>query len=383
MWLPPYAFERTKNWLTYVDPTTEALENVLQSALISVPAIVALEAPARFVNPGVPTGGSARQFLIGTKTNCFKSIVAGHNVINNPLRLAALYLEAVEEAYGVEIDFDTSATVAGLVSMLGLERKVVPRVAVRSHADYFPKSVAPIQENTGVSLQAIFEVIAEYAALGANLITPSAALEDLGVDSLSLIELKFALEEAYSVELDLYVSTTVSNVLSLLGCQHHSSTCTTPVQHTKPVRQSIRPSCTQSSSIKTIDSSLLRDPIEALEDCKKYYDGYAVSRGLTGFWISLRPKQDELVVAYVVEAFQELGTNLKTLRSGETVPTFQHVAKHSFLVEQLWDILTDANIVQKKGAAYVRASGALPAKSSSALLEPLLAAYSTRSIFDC
>lgn len=286
---------------------------------------------------------------------------------------------AIEDAYSVELDFDTSITVSGLISMLGLEKKAVPRVVSRAPAEYFPPPpVASVQESSSISKQAVFEIIAEYAAIEANLITLSAPLEDLGVDSLSLIELKSALEETYSIELDLDVSATVGDVLGMLGA--NTAPAPAPVPQALPIRQSTRPSCTPRSLPKTIDPSILRDPIEALEDCKHTYDGFAASRGLTGFWNSLRPKQDELVVAYITEALQELGIDLKSLKPGESVLTFQHLAKHSFLVQRLWDILTEAMIVEKKGDTYVRANGPLPTKSSSALLEPLLAAYPQYSV---
>jgi acyl transferase domain-containing protein len=89
VWLPPYAFERTPAWLPYVDPATEALKHV-PTPITAMPQVAVRTAPQRLVNPTA----SPKQFSIGTNTDRFKSIVAGHNVIGNPLCPSALYLES-------------------------------------------------------------------------------------------------------------------------------------------------------------------------------------------------------------------------------------------------------------------------------------------------
>lgn len=46
----------------------------------------------------------------------------------------------------------------------------------------------------------VFEIIAEQALLDVQDITPEQSLEDVGIDSLGLVESIFAIEEAFDIE---------------------------------------------------------------------------------------------------------------------------------------------------------------------------------------
>lgn len=46
----------------------------------------------------------------------------------------------------------------------------------------------------------VFEIIAEQALLDVQDITPQQTLEDVGIDSLGLVESIFAIEEAFDIE---------------------------------------------------------------------------------------------------------------------------------------------------------------------------------------
>jgi SAM-dependent methyltransferase/acyl carrier protein len=250
--------------------------------------------------------------------------------------------------------------------MLGIDRKIgqLPKAS-------FAQSTAPqVQIIKKLPQEDLFAIVAEYAAIDSSSITSSASLEDLGVDSLSLIELKSALEDTYSVDLDFEVSTTVGELLSMLGTNPDPAPEPTSVQQAQPLKSPALLSSTPYSS-----TVRLRDPIEALEECKNIFSASAQNCGLTGYCKIVKPRQDKLVLAYIAEAFKELGSDLQSLRCGETVPTFQYLAKHSYLVPRLWDILTEAKIVEKCGSSHVRSSGALPSQASDVLLGEMLAAY--------
>ena len=46
----------------------------------------------------------------------------------------------------------------------------------------------------------VVEILAEQAALGIDELTPDSTLEDLGIDSLGVVEAIFAIEEQYDIE---------------------------------------------------------------------------------------------------------------------------------------------------------------------------------------
>jgi acyl transferase domain-containing protein len=276
---------------------------------------------------------------------------------------------ALEDSYGIDIDFDVSVTVVALSSMLGINRKAPVRGPLPK-ASFVQPAATQVQFIKTLPQENLFAVVAEYAAIDSCSITTSASLEGLGVDSLSLIELKSALEDTYSVDLDFDVSTTVGELLSMLGENLDPAPEPTSTQQAQPLKFSALPSSTPYSN-----TIRLRDPIEALEECKNIFPASAQNYGLTGYCKIVKPKQDRLVLAYIVEAFKELGSDLQSLRCGEAVPTFHYLAKHSYLVPRLWDILTEAKIVEKCGSSHVRSSGALPTQASDVLLREMLAAY--------
>jgi acyl transferase domain-containing protein/acyl carrier protein/SAM-dependent methyltransferase len=287
---------------------------------------------------------------------------------------------ALEVSYGVEVDFDTSITITELDSLLGLNQVTsgaIPPLLKSS----VPLPMEP-QSGIKVSKENIFAIIADYASVEPSLLTTLDSLESLGIDSLSLIELKSTLEELYSIELDFDVNTKVIELLSMLENNTENEVAGQSVKQTQPPRSSTRPSCTNQYLPVAQNQPPPQDPIEVLDECKANFDKFSQRHGLTGYWKTAKPKQDQLVVAYIVEAFRELGSNLHSITYGKNVPTINHLAKHSSLVSRLWEILVEAEVVEKRGLSYVRSSGALPSQTSDVMLQDLLNSYPQYEV-DC
>ncbi|TVY17072.1 3-methylorcinaldehyde synthase [Lachnellula arida] len=222
----------------------------------------------------------------------------------------------------------------------------------------------------------IYQLISEYATVEASSIMQTASLEELGVDSLSLIELKSAVEEACGVEVAFDPSITVGELLSLLGHNSNlpSSLPTTSQQGDPHTPAALKDQTSHLGSKPMTDNSTAysRDPLDALENCKVGFDTSAELHGLAGYYENVLPKQNELVIAYIVEAFQELGTDLTRLRQGDNVPEVTCLSKHAKLMARLWEILEEASIVQRVGPRFIRSVGLIPTQSSIVLLELLI-----------
>ncbi|KAG4435795.1 hypothetical protein IFR05_008716 [Cadophora sp. M221] len=283
---------------------------------------------------------------------------------------------ALEDAFGVEVDFDVSISVAGLVSLLGL-RSTVPSRSASPHAVHATSTHASPEPEKGVSKEQILAIIAEYAAIDPSDISTMATLEEIGIDSLSMIELKSALEESFMVELDDVDSfSSVDQVLLMCGSNPRSaSPAPAPAPASAPAPNFAKHTVLDTRTPDRSTAVCLPDTVDALHEAKSIYDTSAQKYGLTGYWESVRPQQNQLVLAYIAEAFEDLGSNLRNAALGETVSEFTYLPKHSFLVPRLWYLLTEANIVEKRGSSYVRSTGPLPTQPSRVLLDQVLTAH--------
>lgn len=231
----------------------------------------------------------------------------------------------------------------------------------------------------------ILTLISEYAAIDVHSITPDATLDSLGLDSLSLIELKSSIQEAFKVELDFDLSTSVKTLLSTLGAASNSVSEPTTPSSNSPTSSitSLEPSTTPFSPkdegfanvVVDTNSRSIRDPLQALNDCQGLFTAAADRHGLTGYWESVVPQQDELTVAYIDKAFEQLDVNLRDLQEGDTVPQPRCSPKHSRLVSRLWDILAEYKIVKRRGSQITRLTKPLPSLAPEALLDRLITSH--------
>ncbi|KAB8291846.1 hypothetical protein EYC80_006628 [Monilinia laxa] len=213
--------------------------------------------------------------------------------------------------------------------------------------------------------QKVLQMISETCGAPVHGIQESAALGDLGVDSLSAIELKSELEHAFTMQTDdedLSLESTVKEVLNYLGIE----TVQTP---NNPGSSRISP-----QRISTLPI-LLANPMIKIEECQVTFEPAAEKLGYVNYWTEVSPKQDELLVAYISEAFKTLHVDLWKLRNGQELPKVDHLPRHSKVMNRYMEILDKNGFVNKQGAKYVRTSSSLPNIHSNDLLQSLLREY--------
>nr|APX43976.1 polyketide synthase [Pestalotiopsis microspora] len=211
-------------------------------------------------------------------------------------------------------------------------------------------------------------------------------LEELGVDSLMATEVLNDIRSVLGLTIDLSTFLFLPNIRGLIdhvndklglvdagedSLQEQSSgedsgfsdsaslengdgyrTPSTPIEteFLKPVEE--RPTITSAAA--------------AFEETRHAYDRLAETTKALGFWGKAYPHQARLVLAYVVEAYADLGCDVRRLAPGDVVPQVNALAKHKQLVRQFYRVLEDGKLITSStnGETFTRTD--IPVDSSPA-----------------
>ena len=231
--------------------------------------------------------------------------------------------------------------------------------------------------------QIALKLLSDTSGAPVDSIEVKATLSDLGIDSLSAVELKGDLEDAFDIEIEddrFNLDSTVKEVLAFLGVGATSEakasqpTTTTkapkaPKQADENASSSQKPALDQANGVK------LGSPMEALVQCEASFDQAAAKRGFLNYWTEAAPKQDELLLAYICEAFQALGSDLARIPQGQQVPLVNHLPRHEKVMNRLLEILAKHDLVIREGSKLTRGRGKTPSEASEALHDQFMAKF--------
>lgn len=227
----------------------------------------------------------------------------------------------------------------------------------------------------------VLSILSETSGASPTSIQSQTTLRDLGIDSLSGIELKGDFENAFSIEIEedgISLDSTVKEILVFLGAKELQETTSTPAAAEKPLSEPANGNSSSQSSQSKSPAALAK-LMEVLVHCETRFNGEAESRGFSNYWRSVAPEQDELLLAYICEAFQVLEPSCWTVPRGEGLPKIQHLPKHDKVMSRLLQILERHNIVSKQGPNLVRGGETLPDKSSQDLHQSFVARFPKHS----
>lgn len=232
--------------------------------------------------------------------------------------------------------------------------------------------------------QLALKLISETSGAPVTSIDGIATLGEIGIDSLSAVELKGDLEDAFGVEIEddrFTLDSAVKEVLDFLGLggapQEASSLL---AADTKPKNQAGR---NVSSSLESDTRAekgqshrvVLANPIEALAQCEASFDEAAAKRGFLNYWAETAPKQDELLLAYICEAFRALGSDIGRIPQGQQIPSISYQPKHEKVMNRLLEILKKHDILIRDQSGSIRGSRKTPSTASKDLHEEFLARF--------
>lgn len=125
-------------------------------------------------------------------------------------------------------------------------------------------------------------------------------------------------------------------------------------------------------SSETEGRPALRSAFGAFEDTRHAYDDTAKSTDALGFWDKAYPHQARLVLAYVVEAFDELGCDLRKLHAGDPLPPIKPLDKHKQLVHRLYEILVDGRLISLKSGNFVRTAASVDSTAAETIYREIV-----------
>lgn len=207
--------------------------------------------------------------------------------------------------------------------------------------------------------------------IGATLtdLKPESTLADLGVDSLLIVEVLKEIKEHFDIDSSSSSSQEISSLDSINSIAKRIESYAIPGQNTS--------STTQERSVAQIyPDSFTSIAISSYNETKATYDEIAEETEFSKFCATVSPMQSELVVAYVVEAFEALGCEVKKVEAGKPLPTIPVIAKHNRVVAQMLRALERANLLSVKdagdGPRFSRTKQPTPALSAHALSDMII-----------
>ncbi|TQV99026.1 hybrid PKS/NRPS enzyme [Cordyceps javanica] len=120
----------------------------------------------------------------------------------------------------------------------------------------------------------------------------------------------------------------------------------------------------------TLSTSTL---LETFAEVAWQTDDLLEKHNLAGYQKRITPRISELCVAYMLDAFDELGCSIRSAQAGENIARAKHLAKHERLMKLMYQLLAvDARLIDIDGPTITRTKIAPPLKSAETLLAKLL-----------
>ncbi|RYP89869.1 hypothetical protein DL770_004021 [Monosporascus sp. CRB-9-2] len=249
--------------------------------------------------------------------------------------------EELSSKFGLSISSNTllESTLAELQQLLGAENResTSSGPGLQNFQSDAPQVTVDDQEADSRGKK-FFHILAEASGTLPEDIKPGAMLAELGIDSLSFIDLKQEFEDTFSVDFDLEMDTTVQQVMTRLGIVKttHSDRRQTEVNNNSFLTE----------PETTVPSLIQSNPFDTLRELGARFDSAAITNGLAGYWSDVAPLQNYITLAYIVEGFSAVGVDLRKLTPGEQVPHVPHLSpKYDKLVQRCWEILQKRGIV--------------------------------------
>ena len=113
--------------------------------------------------------------------------------------------------------------------------------------------------------------------------------------------------------------------------------------------------------------------MEIFNEVKWSTDDAIIRNNLQGFSKEVMPRSTELCLAYIVEAFEQLGCPIRSAAPGQRLDRVRYLPKHERYMTLIYGLLeTDARLIDIDGSKITRTAVAPPAKSAETLLKKLL-----------
>lgn len=260
----------------------------------------------------------------------------------------------------------------------------------------------PRKDGKACIYEDICDLLEKLADIPKDQVPGDASFDDIGVDSLMMIEVITELSALFSMDLpvdeleELTDFNSLVNYLHGKGCvgtsfvedgdssssassvQTQSTGISSPPDSSEgpgspkladaivPIAAKPKPSAVPAMSNGTDMQPLDLGPY-GLQDVfmrlRFDFEKYAEQTGAKGFWADVYPQQEDTVCSYVVDAYRKLGCDLASLPAGQQLPSMNTLPRHKHLVAQLRNILVDSGYLEV-GSSQVHTRTAKPFDST-------------------
>ncbi|KAI3338233.1 BcPKS17, polyketide synthase [Ustulina deusta] len=242
------------------------------------------------------------------------------------------------------------------------------------------------------------EVIANLSGLKSDQISDNSGLADIGIDSLMGMELAREIESAFKCTMNVTDFQQLVNFrdlsdLLLKALRIHDNQNTTHAHedlHTQgtntlgsnghmegkvngfsgtfpPNYNSIRPNVTQLPANVIIDTFL---------QFKMRTDGYILAGRFSGYVDDVLPRLDSLSVAYICDAFEQLGSSFRSMEPGGTLQGIPYLPRYEKFVALLYQLLEKkSGIIEMVDTQILRTAVPVPSTPAATLLQELRNEY--------
>ncbi|KAL9633807.1 MAG: hypothetical protein Q9204_003249 [Flavoplaca sp. TL-2023a] len=116
--------------------------------------------------------------------------------------------------------------------------------------------------------------------------------------------------------------------------------------------------------------------LEAFGQSKLSTDRFITDYNCAGYMDTINPKQTQLCIALILEAFEQMGSHIKTAKAGQRLERVVHAPQHDRLVRYLYEVLeVDARLINIDGDTITRTAVSATSKSSKEIVASLVTAY--------
>ncbi|KAJ5910075.1 Polyketide synthase [Penicillium tannophilum] len=244
-------------------------------------------------------------------------------------------------------------------------------------------------------------IIAELSGLEAAEIKDDANLPDLGIDSLMCMELAREIEDAFSctmptealMEVDTFHAL-VQSVESILGIEPGVASAddstdssagsgdeTAQTSGIQTPSESAEEKIPHLNGVNGISSGLKKPALElsssvvleAFTECKALTDHFIEEFGCNDYLETVMPTQTHMCIALTLDAFAELGCDLRVAKPGQALARVDHVPLLNGLADYLYNMLEkESGLIKIDGTQVIRTAVPAPKIASSELLQVLL-----------
>jgi hypothetical protein len=127
------------------------------------------------------------------------------------------------------------------------------------------------------------------------------------------------------------------------------------------------------SAVESFDAETstkhLQDVSKSLAQSVVLMPEMADRHGFRSYWRKSAPRQAEIAVAYILEAFDELGLDIRGMKAGEVIGDIDALPRHAKVVERYFHLLQKYGVIERSQGQWVRTPNRALDTSSDALVE--------------